>query len=47
MIIYQLDENNYLLDDNGDYLFDKDKKQLRISLEDMEYLRRSYGVEKD
>ena len=45
VIIYHLDENNYLMDEKGGYIFDEEHKQMRISVENLEYLRKSYAIE--
>ena len=45
VIIYHLDENNYFMDENGAYICDENNKQLKISIENLDYLRKSFVIE--
>ena len=45
VIIYHLDENNCLIDENGAPIFDGEQKQVTISVENLDFLRKSYYVE--
>ena len=38
-IVYQLDENGYLMDDNGNYILDDNGNVIQLSSEHIEYLK--------
>lgn len=43
VIIYHVDENNFLMDENGIYIYDNENNHMEISVENFEHLRKSYG----
>jgi len=47
VIIYHLDENNCLIDETGLPILDGEEKQVTISVENLDFLRRSYYIEND
>ena len=46
-MVYNIDEQGYLIDDNGNYILDDDGKMLKLSPEHIEYLRESNMYEEE
>ena len=46
-IVYHLDEEGFLMDENGNYIVDENEQMIKLSEEHIDYLRKSNMIEDD
>ena len=46
-VVYHLDEEGFLMDENGNYIVDENEQMIKLSEEHIDYLRKSNMIEDD